>query len=385
MISKESIEAWSERSTPFYHYDLSHLRASIQAARSAADRYGYHIHYALKANTDERILAAVHEAGLGADCVSGGEVKKALDAGFSPDQIAFAGVGKSDAEIALALDQDIFTLNVESLEELEVINSLASKKGKVAAVALRLNPDVDAQTHRYITTGLEENKFGISGWQIDEVINFLRSSKNLNLKGLHFHIGSQITSLEPFRNLCGRVNVLNTFFLDAGFQLDHINAGGGLGIDYDNPDAIKNPDFDSFFALFDDYLELKPGQQLHFELGRSLVANCGDLISRVLYVKKGLKTNFLILDAGMTELIRPALYQSSHRIENLSTFETSSAIYDVVGPVCESSDCFGKSIPMPLSRRGDLIAIRAAGAYGASMASHYNLRKLNETYYSEND
>jgi diaminopimelate decarboxylase len=321
--------------------------------------------------------------GLGADCVSGQEVQKALAVGFPAEHIAFAGVGKNDAEINLALDAELFTLNVESIEELKVIEALAEKAGKNAQIALRLNPDVDAQTHRYITTGLEENKFGISTWQIDEVIDYLKGSKNLKLKGLHFHIGSQISSLEPFRNLCARVNVLNERFRDAGFPIDHINAGGGLGIDYNDPDELNNPDFESFFALFDDYLDLQHGQQLHFELGRSLVANCGDLISRVLYVKKGLKTNFLILDAGMTELIRPALYQSFHRIENLSQKGGEEAMYDVVGPVCESSDCFGKRVNMVQSNRGDLIAIRSAGAYGASMASHYNLRSLNPTFYTE--
>ncbi len=382
MISTASISAWKELPTPFYHYDLAHLERTLRSAQGAAERYGYHIHYALKANTDERILEMMVNHGLGADCVSGQEVERALEVGFTPEHIAFAGVGKSDDEIRLAINSGIFTINVESLEELTIIQQLAKEMGKVAEVALRLNPDVDAQTHRYITTGLEENKFGISTWQLDEVIAYLKGAENLKLKGLHFHIGSQITSLEPFRNLCARVNILNERFRDTGFPIDHINAGGGLGIDYDQPDDPKNPDFDAFFALFDDYLELQHGQQLHFELGRSLVANCGDLISRVLYVKKGLKTNFLILDAGMTELIRPALYQSTHLIENLSAGEELDAVYDVVGPVCESSDCFGKRVAMPTSRRSDLIAIRSAGAYGASMASHYNLRSLHPSYYS---
>ncbi len=263
-----------------------------------------------------------------------------------------------------------------------MINAIAQGMGRVAKVALRLNPDIDAKTHQYITTGLEENKFGISGWQIDDVISFLKAHPALELKGLHFHIGSQIQDLEPFKNLCGRVNVAIERFADAGFRVEHINAGGGLGINYDTPDSENDSDFERFFALFDELLDLGPGQELHFELGRSLVAHCGDLITRALYVKKGVKTNFLILDAGMTELIRPALYQAIHRIENLTRRGNGiDERYDAVGPVCESSDCFGKAMPLHESERGDLIAIRSAGAYGASMASNYNLRQLEPSVY----
>lgn len=382
MIREENIASFRGRPTPFYFYDLQALSNTIDCAKSAADKYGFHIHYALKANTNTPILNLIKEKGLGADCASGGELQKALEIGFQPDHIAFAGVGKTDDEIKLAIENNIFTLNVDSIEELRVIDDISSSMNSKARIALRLNPDVDAQTHHYITTGLEENKFGISGWQVDEVIEVIRGSDNLLLEGLHFHIGSQISNLEPFRNLCGRINAIQTRFEEKGIKLKHINAGGGLGIDYQSPDNPLNPDFERFFKVFDSLIDLRPGQQLHFELGRSLVANCGDLISRVLYVKKGLKTNFLILDAGMTELIRPALHQSVHDIENLSSRnENKCMVYDVVGPVCESSDCFGKAIELKESNRGDIIAIRSAGAYGETMASHYNLRELQETVY----
>jgi len=384
MISAQHIREFEERATPFYFYDLKTLSDIVDRAKASSDRFGYHLHYALKANSNDPILKLMKEKGLGADCVSGGEVSKALEIGFSSNDIAFAGVGKTDKEINLAIDNNIFSINVESIEELRVIEHFAALKNKKVRIALRLNPDVDAQTHHYITTGLEENKFGISGWQIDEVLEFMQSSSILLLEGLHFHIGSQIKSLEPFRNLCGRIDNIQELFEEKGFRIKHINAGGGLGIDYQSPDSNTNPDFERFFSVFNDLLELRSGQELHFELGRSLVANCGDLISRVLYVKQGLKTNFLILDAGMTELIRPALYQSVHSIENLSERSSKSeAVYDVVGPVCESSDCFGKAFRLKESKRGDLIAIRSAGAYGETMSSHYNLRKLEESLYND--
>ncbi len=382
MITTADIQAFQARKTPFYHYDLKQLRALAIKVQNEARSRNYHVHYALKANARPEVLDVFVNQGFGADCVSGAEVRAALEAGFASNHIAFAGVGKTDDEIDLAIEQDIFTLNVESIEELEVISSRAVSRGKTARIALRLNPDVDANTHRYITTGLEENKFGISGWQIAEVMDLLRSLKGIELTGLHFHIGSQIQNLEPFRNLCGRINHFQQVFSDHGFHIQHINAGGGLGVNYDQPDELQAQDFEEFFSTFDQLLELRPGQELHFELGRALVAHCGDLISRALYVKRGQKTDFLILDAGMTELIRPALYQAFHSIQNLSNSESKELHkYDVVGPVCESSDSFGKAVLLPECRRGDLIAIRMTGAYGESMASNYNLRQLETPYF----
>jgi len=368
--------------TPFYAYDLKLLRETLQAAAQAAGKYGYHIHYALKANSNEPILAEMQQIGFGADCVSGNEVKRALESGFAPEKVVFAGVGKSDRELLFALENDIFCFNVESLHELEVLNELAGKTGKVARIALRINPNVNAQTHHYITTGLEENKFGINFWELEQVLELLPQLSNLQLIGLHFHIGSQITEMSVFRQLCLRVNEIQQWFLNRNIKVEHLNVGGGLGVDYHEPEANAIPDFETYFGIFNEFLQPEPGQQVHFELGRALVAQSGTLISKVLYIKKGIKTNFVILDAGMTELIRPALYQSYHKIENL-TSTASEMRYDVVGPICESSDCFGKAVMLPETNRGDLLAIRTAGAYGEVMSSGYNLRDKADAVYFE--
>jgi diaminopimelate decarboxylase len=340
------------------------------------------VHYALKANFNEQILQAVRKIGFGADCVSGNEVKKAIEIGFDPEKVVFAGVGKSDKEIIEALNNNIYCFNIESVQELGIINRLATDRGKTARVAIRINPNVDAHTHQYITTGLEENKFGVNQWELDSCIVQLKACPNLNLIGIHFHIGSQITNLEVFKSLCIKVNELNSWFEDHGFQLQILNVGGGLGVDYHAPDENSINDFESYFAIFNQFLERRNHQEVHFELGRALVAQSGSLISRILYVKNGLKKNFLILDAGMTELMRPALYQAFHKIENISSLANVHVKYDVVGPICESTDCFGKEVELPESFRGDLIAIRTAGAYGEVMSSGYNLRERVKSVYS---
>lgn len=387
MFDATLISAFSDKETPFYYYDVSLLRRTLEEARRVSSAYGFHVHYAMKANFNPRILEAVQRAGFGADCVSGNEVKAAVKAGFVADKIVFAGVGKSDKEIIYALERDIFAFNVESIQELFVIDGLAGSLGKKANVALRINPNVDAQTHQYITTGLDENKFGIAHWQLSDTIEALRQCANLNLVGIHFHIGSQIVDLNVFKSLCVKVNELNKWFDDRGYRLRVLNVGGGLGVDYHNPDTRSIPDFEGYFGVFDKFLERMPGQEVHFELGRALVSQCGSLVSRVLYVKNGLKKNFLILDAGMTELMRPALYQAYHKIERLSetspSGEDSLVSYDVVGPICESTDCFGKEVLLPASSRGDLIAIRTAGAYGEVMASRYNLREEIRYVFSD--
>lgn len=378
MFTIEQLEKFKKKETPFYYYDKELLERTIQQLKKHAPKE-YHIHYALKANARPEILELFKVNGIGADCVSGNEVKRAVECGFDKEKIVFAGVGKSDKEINYALDQDIFCFNVESVPELIVINELAGIKKKVASVALRINPNVDAYTHKYITTGLEENKFGINPYEFETVLEELKKLKNIELIGLHFHIGSQITDLSPFKKLCTRVNEINKWFQNKGYQLKNINVGGGLGINYQDPEGNPIVDFESFFNVFKNYLDLRKDQEVHFELGRALVAQCGSLISRVLYIKRGINTNFVILDAGMTELIRPALYQAYHKIENISaTVEkgvTNSEKYDIVGPICESSDCFGKSVEMASAERGDLIAIRSAGAYGEVMSSRYNLRE----------
>lgn len=366
--------------TPFYYYDLNVLRATLDEINQ--HKGSFKVHYAMKANVNAQVLATIKNAGLGADCVSGGEVQAALDAGIPASEVVFAGVGKADWEINLGLDNDIFCFNVESVPELEVIDELAAAKGKKARVALRINPNVSANTHHYITTGLNENKFGINLSELDKVTDLVKTLRNIELVGIHFHIGSQITDMTPFQDLCVKVNEIQEHFESRGVALMHINVGGGLGVNYEHPNHFPVPDFAAYFKIFREHLTLRPGQTLHFELGRAVVAQCGSLISKVLYVKEGTSKKFAILDAGFTELIRPALYQAYHRIENLSSAQAEEA-YDVVGPICESSDTFAKDYVMNATKRGDVIALRSAGAYGEIMASQYNLRKLPKAYTSD--
>ena len=445
MFSTTIIQRFQQLETPFYYYDLDLLHQTLTACKAAAAQYDFHVHYAMKANFNPKVLEAIRSYGLGADCVSGNEVKKALEFGFDRENIVFAGVGKSDKEINLGLDAGIFCFNVESVQELLIINKLAGAKNKTARVAIRINPNVDAHTHHFITTGLEENKFGINTWQLDDVAAALRNSGNLEFLGVHFHIGSQITDLNVYKELCLRINEIQQWFEDHGFPVKVLNTGGGLGVDYYHPDEQPICDFAGYFKVFKDFLNIKPGQEVHFELGRALVAQSASLISRVLYVKNGLKKNFLVLDAGMTELIRPMLYQAYMKIENLSnrlavdngqlavdseqfsvggeqlavgssqlpvaddhspltnhqspltthhsplttdyspltTHHSPLTKYDVVGPICESTDSFQKDVALGESSRGDLIAIRTAGAYGEVMASRYNLRDEIKSVYSE--
>jgi diaminopimelate decarboxylase len=386
MFNQNTITRFNNTETPFYYYNMEVLSETLQACHNASAKYGFHVHYALKANFNPKVLDIIQSFGFGADCVSGGEVKAAIEHKFNNTQVVFAGVGKSDKEINLALDADIFCFNVESVQELHIINDLAKAKNKTAKVAIRINPNVDAHTHHFITTGLDENKFGINTWQLDDVIGALRACSNIEFLGIHFHIGSQITDMEVYKSLCIRINEIQDWFEDHGFPVKVLNAGGGLGVDYHNPDTNTISDFESYFKVFKDFLNVKPGQEVHFELGRALVAQCASLISRVLYVKNGQKKNFLVLDAGMTELIRPMLYQAYHEIENLtqnSQPNTQNLQYDVVGPICESTDCFRKDVELPESFRGDLIAIRTAGAYGEVMASGYNLRDRVQSVYSD--
>ncbi|MDF2438198.1 MAG: diaminopimelate decarboxylase [Bacteroidota bacterium] len=385
MFTPNVISKFTTTPTPFYYYDLDVLKKTLQKVKDESAKYNFIVHYALKANANNEVLNMIREFGIGADCVSGNEVKKAVECKFDSKHIVFAGVGKSDIEINYALDQNIFCFNCESKEELEIINELATAKGKTAHVALRINPNVNANTHKYITTGLEENKFGINLWELEDVVKLLKGLSNIKLIGLHFHIGSQITDMSSFKSLCMKVNEIQNWFDSHKVQIENINVGGGLGVDYHDPDNNMIPDFETYFKLFNDFLELRPKQKVHFELGRALVAQCGTLVSKVLYIKKGVNTNFAILDAGMTELMRPALYQAYHKIENLSksSNSTSHFKYDVVGPICESSDCFGKAVELPETLRGDLVALRTAGAYGEVMANGYNLRDKVKALYSE--
>lgn len=368
--------------TPFYYYDIELLKKTLKIVKEETKKYGFIQHYAVKANANRRILEIIAAEGLGADCVSGNEVKAAVNAGVPASKIVFAGVGKTDKEINLALDLNIFCFNVESLPELEVMNELAAKKGKMAQVALRINPDVDAHTHEYITTGLNENKFGFSIKHLDCVIEKLKSLKNIKLIGIHFHIGSQIEEVDTFKPLCDRLNELQIFFEERGVKLEHVNLGGGLGVNYEDPDSMLIPDFQKYFELFHKNIKLREGQIAHFELGRSIVAQSGSLVTKVTYVKEGESKKFAIVDAGMTDLIRPALYQAYHKIENISS-DLPLAKYDVVGPICESSDTFAKDYDLNETKRGDLLVLRTAGAYGEIMASQYNCREIPKAYFSD--
>ncbi len=377
------VEKFREIQTPFYYYDTNLLRNTLNEVNREAGKYeNFHVHYAVKANANDKVLNIIREAGLGADCVSGGEINAAIKAGFSTDKIVYAGVGKSDWEINLGLDNNIFCFNVESVPELQVINELAAAKNKIASVAFRINPNVGAHTHANITTGLAENKFGISMEDMDKVIDMAQNMPNVRFIGLHFHIGSQILDMGDFVALCNRINELQDKLAKRHIIVDHINVGGGLGIDYQHPNRQSIPDFASYFECYNKHLKRHLKQTIHFELGRSIVGQCGSLITKVLYVKQGTFKQFAIVDAGMTDLIRPALYQAYHKIENI-TSEMACETYDIVGPICESSDVFAKAIDLNKVQRNDLIAIRSAGAYGEIMASGYNCRTLPKGFISE--
>lgn len=366
--------------TPFYFYDTELLNKTLACIKQESGKYNYKIHYAIKANANETILDIIKQEGLGVDCVSGGEIKAALKAGFHSNDIVFAGVGKADWEIELALNADIFCFNVESTAELEIISQIAQRLNKTARVALRINPNVDAHTHSYITTGLNENKFGINLEQLQKTIQLINRLDNISLIGLHFHIGSQITDMSPFQDLCIKINDIQAELKKTGITVSHINVGGGLGINYQHPNHIPMADFETYFKVFHEYLHLESWQTLHFELGRSVVAPCGSLITKVLYIKEGTTKRFAIVDAGMTDLIRPALYGAYHHIENISS-DKDFEKYDIVGPICESSDTFAKDYFLNETHRGDLLAIRSAGAYGEIMASKYNLRELPKSFF----
>ena len=377
-------DAFGKFRTPYYYYDTQLLGETLAAIKSETDKHeGWHLHYAVKACANPKVLRQIQQAGFGADCVSGGEIRTCLKNGFPASEIVFAGVGKADWEIELALEAGIQCFNVESIPELEVIAEIAERMGKVANVSFRINPDVGAHTHAHITTGLAENKFGIAKEDMIRVIRVARQMSGIRFVGLHFHIGSQILQMDDFQALCFRVNELQDQLEAEGItDVKDINVGGGLGIDYQNPDGHPVPDFKAYFDTYAKHLKLRPGQHLHFELGRAVVGQCGSLITRCLYVKQTATKEFVIVDAGMTELLRPALYGAHHQIQNLSS-TSSERTYDVVGPICESSDTFARDCQLPLTKRGDLIALRSAGAYGETMASQYNCRELPAAYTTE--
>ncbi|MCD8072813.1 MAG: diaminopimelate decarboxylase [Alistipes sp.] len=384
MLSSKIKDRLRQERTPLYLYDMGLLRQTLESAKKASDRYGYKVHYALKANFDPVIVECVREYGFGTDCVSGNEVRYSIECGFDPSEVVYAGVGKTDEEIEYAVRQGIFAFNCESRQELRVINDIAAAIGMKAHVAFRLNPDVDPLTHRGVSTGQADSKFGISYKEIDEIAAEAGTLKNINVTGIHFHIGSQITELKVFEYLCRRANTLFDYFISRGFDLKHINLGGGLGIDYLRPEEHPVPDFETYFDIFATHLNGRQGAVGQFARGRSLVGQCGEFVSRVLFTKvNSAGKNVALLDGSMTELIRPALYQSHHAIENLDGEQRPQAEYTIGGTVCESTDTFARGITLPELRRGDLVSIKTAGAYGSAMASRYNMHDLPRALHWE--
>lgn len=389
MLNIKDIAAFDNLRTPFYYYDMDLLRKTVERVASISRKYGIHVHYAIKANVCKPILETISSAGFGADAVSGEEVVHAVSCGFPGSEVMFAGVGKSDREIRAALDCGVGCFNVESLQELEVIAEIAAQLHKTAPVAIRVNPNIDAHTHKYITTGLNENKFGLLESDLPKASELIKSKPSLEFKGLQLHIGSQITDVDSVFELeCQRVNEIVENFEKTGLKVTNIDLGGGLGIDYDDPDGNPVADFETWMSVIHRTLKLRADQTVHVEPGRSIVAQCGNLIARVLYVKPGTTKTFVILDAGMNDLIRPALYGAYHKIENLSAHylrndEDKEFAYDIVGPVCESSDVWGEGRILRESRRGDFVALRSAGAYGQVMASRYNLHEFAPAVYSD--
>ena len=388
MLDTNTIEQLDKIATPFYYYDMDLFKRTVDHVAELAQKHDLKVHYAVKANVERRLLEYISSKGFGADCVSGNEVLHAHSCGFPADQIVYAGVGKTDKEIYEAMMIGIEAFNCESLQEIFVINEMAHLHGVKANISVRINPDIDAHTHKYVTTGLYENKFGISQHEFDKLIEYIQKSEHINFIGLHFHVGSQISRVEEVFGLeCRRVNEIVRYFEEQGLPVRNINLGGGLGVDYDDPDGNPIADFSTWFETIAANIKRRPDQSVHVEPGRSLVAQCATLVSRVVFVKSGETKNFLIMDAGMNDLIRPALYGAYHKIENLSAsqrqfFPTFQA-YDIVGPVCESSDVWGAGRLLPLSVRGDLMAIRSAGAYGQVMASRYNMKDIAPSVFSD--
>lgn len=373
------------KKTPFYLYDKSLLIDTLKSAQNFASSYLKHkfcLHYALKANDNPDLLKVILNNHFGIDCVSGGEVKKALNAGFRPDKIVFAGVGKTDSEIRYALKNDISAFNTESIQEIEVINKIAKNLNIVAKIMIRVNPDVDAKTHKHISTGKYDNKFGIT---FDDALNFLKTLalfKNIHFIGLHYHIGSQITDMAVFKELTGKINSHYKKLQKLNINITDLNIGGGLGVNYKNPSKEPIADFNNYFKIISQNLDIPSQIKLHFELGRSIVAQCGALVSQVIFTKNTAGTNFAIIDAGMNDLMRPALYSAKHKITKVSNPKTKAMDkYHIVGPVCESTDVFAKNLKIEGLTRGDKIIIYSAGAYGAVLANQYNSRAKIKEYW----
>lgn len=389
MLVIQSFDRLDNVETPFYYYDVDLFKKTVDSMVRLSDLYSVKVHYAVKANVEDRLLRILSSVGFGADCVTGNEVVCASGHGFAPSSIFLAGVGKTDKEIRTALETGIGSLNVESIPEMDAIEAIASEMGVIAPVSFRVNPNIDPHTHKYITTGLEENKFGISEYEFDSVVAKLKSCPHLRFEGVQFHIGSQITDVDSVfttESRCAREIV--DYFEGRGLKVAHVDFGGGLGVDYESPDSHPIPEFERWLKALRTYFPMDCGYELHVEPGRALVAQCASLVSRVVFVKHGKTKDFVITDAGMNDLIRPALYGAFHKVENLTAYygrkdSKEECVYDIVGPVCESSDVWGSGRKLQRTERGDLVAIRTAGAYGRVMASRYNLHDLAPAVFSD--
>lgn len=383
MLSRQAAPRLREYETPFYLYDTALLRQTLESLTYESNKYGYKVHYAIKANYDDRILSIIREYGLGIDCASGNEIRKAIEAGFAPEGIVYAGVGKRDKELRYAIERGILAINCESIEELQLVDRLAAEAGRKVDVALRINPDIDPRTNHCIDTGQADSKFGIPYEEILSNVEAIQGLRHLAIIAIHLHIGSQIRELHVFENMCHKVNRIVENLEKLGFSFRFIDVGGGLGIDYDMPENEPIPNFASLFAIVRNNLRVGE-REVHFEFGRSIVGECGELITRVLFNKTtATGRKLVIVDASMTELIRPALYGSYHNIENITSKAEQHEKYTVVGTACESTDVFDENVTMPVTGRGDLLAIKSAGAYGMSMASRYNLHDLPGAVYGE--
>lgn len=382
MFNKFLLNKFNSIKTPFYYYNLDILNKNISELFSSLEKTNK-VHFALKSNSNKKLLKILKLSGLGIDAVSSNEIKRAIEVGFSPRDIVFAGVGKSDDEIHYALQKEISYLNCESFEEIDVINEISKNMNKIADISIRINPSIKTGTHKNIETGNKNNKFGIDLNDIGLVIERIKDLNNISVVGFHFHLGSQIDSDTPFLKLCEVANEMNDLFYKKNLIVKHINVGGGLSIDYKDPINNQVSDFKNFYKIFNQNLRLKENQNIHSELGRSIIGQCGFLVSKVLFNKKSYGRNYLIVDAGMNDLMRPALYNSFHKILNISSKNLNFKKYDVVGPVCESSDVFATDYELPISSRNDIIIICSTGAYGESMSSNYNLRNSLKSYFSD--
>jgi len=370
--------------TPYYLYDLNLLESTLIQAQTAADLYNMKLMYAIKANTNKRVLEKIRSFGFGIDAVSIGEIELAIDNGFQPYQIVFAGSGKTKREITRALEYGIAVIHCESIQEWDFITSTITENCPTR-IALRINPNVNVDTHVNIQTGGENHKFGISIREAQELIDRLITSESQIMPcGFHFHVGSQITQMDFFEDMSRAVKrFLST--LPADFEFDYLNLGGGLGVNYEDPEQDCMPNFLGWMRAIRPHFSSEDFPIIHLEPGRSLVAQCGRIISEVLYVKERPGEKIAILDAGMNDLMRPALYDARHLVtmhnDQYNTNETN--MYTVAGPSCESTDTFGKNFELPILKTGEHVAIHTCGAYAESMRLNYNHRGSATCVYCE--